>query len=191
MPLQMLDTGLPNVQLGLWTIREVMEEAYLDQLVLSPTEQGQLDSITHPDKRMEWLSSRLCLKQMLQRPDVEVLNTDEGKPYLSDHSHQISFTHSYPHCAVIASDTHHVGVDIECFKYRSEYLLLAQKFMNPEELNFFFTTANLLFFYITWSAKETLFKLNAQRGISFRENISIDCRNWKQKQNGTDRKSVV
>lgn len=171
------------MQLGLWHITET-EEYYLQRLNLYENEQQRLAKIIHPQKRLEWLSSRLCLKTLLNiRRKVESLNTAQGKPYLSDNSHYISYSHSTQYAAAVASKNGDVAVDIEMFK-KNRSPEIAKMFMDKYELATFEKDKNMLLFFLIWSAKETLFKAYGKRGVYLKENIHINVEDFDLKQNG-------
>ncbi|MEM6263708.1 MAG: 4'-phosphopantetheinyl transferase superfamily protein [Bacteroidota bacterium] len=159
---------------GLWRIEED-EAFFLERLNLYENERVRLSGIKHPQKRLEWLSSRLCLKQLLQISyRVESLNQQNGKPYLSDNSHHISYSHSRKYSAVIASDRRDVAIDIETLDRRRN-LETRFLFMNPYELAYFDDhNRDEHIFFLIWSAKETLFKIIGKRGISLRQHIALN-----------------
>ena len=94
-----------------------------------------------------------------------------GKPHLRDDKH-ISITHSYTFSAIIVSD-HPVGIDIEM--QREKILRIAHKFTTFEDYK---TLANvdavIRKLTIVWGAKESLYKLYTQEGLSFLQHIYIE-----------------
>lgn len=172
MPFIPIKTNDPEITIGMWRVEED-ENFFLSRLNIYENEQSILDRISHPVKRLEWLSSRLCLKQILKiSHKVESLNEFSGKPYLSDHSHNISYSHSNLVAGAIASRSAEVAIDIENLekkrKLESRFL-----FMHPEELDYYDAAADQRVFYLFWSAKETLYKVFGKRGIVFKENLII------------------
>jgi phosphopantetheinyl transferase len=183
MPFLELKTSIPDTSVGIWRIEET-EPYFRSKLNLYENEQRSLGKITHPNKRLEWLSSRLCLKSLLNiRHRVESLNNPEGRPYLSDNSNNISYSHSTHYAAAVASPNHNVAIDIEMFQ-KKRNPELSRMFMNDQELAHFKRTKDLHLFFLVWSAKETLFKLNGKRGIYLRENLHVDISNFRLCQNG-------
>ncbi|WP_396597537.1 4'-phosphopantetheinyl transferase family protein [Dokdonia sp. R86516] len=102
--------------------------------------------------------------------DFDLYYDKNGKPHLHDGKH-ISITHSYTFTAIIVSDQP-VGIDIE--KQRDKILRIAHKFTPIEE---YYTLTNadarMRKLTIVWGAKESLYKLYAQEGLSFLKHIDV------------------
>lgn len=162
-----------TVRLGMWKVEEP-EAFFLSRLNIYENEERILGAITHPTKRLEWLSSRLCLKELLKITHrVESLNEDTGKPFLSDNSYQISYSHSNLVSAAIASPHYRVAIDLEDLsKKRNKDTRFL--FMHPSELDYHESVNDPQLFYLIWSSKETLYKLNGKRGVVFKENLIIN-----------------
>jgi len=168
-----LDSNRPDVLLGAWQIEED-EIFFLTRLKLYENEWKKLATIKHANRRLEWLSSRLCIKELLKighKDRIESLSEANGKPYLSNHPFNISFTHSHKYSAAIAAPSGKVGIDIEYLgrqrNRRTSYL-----FMNEQELAYYEAEPSQQRFILIWSAKETLYKSYGQRGLSFRQHIA-------------------
>ncbi|MEM7373220.1 MAG: 4'-phosphopantetheinyl transferase superfamily protein [Bacteroidota bacterium] len=179
-----LSSQIPGVSIGAWHIEEE-ELFFLERVKLYENEWVRLGNIEHPQKRLEWLSSRLCLKELIKirnHSRVESLNTQSGKPYLSTNSHFISYTHSTKYSAAIASTECEVGIDLEYLKrkrnFRTSYL-----WMNEAEVAFFEQHKSHELFLLMWSAKETLYKILGQ-GFAFKHNLFLDIENFELKRNG-------
>ncbi|MFM2377178.1 MAG: hypothetical protein RLZZ165_2275 [Bacteroidota bacterium] len=179
--------ALPNIDrkvlLGMWKVTET-EEYFLSRLSIYENEKAILDRIAHPQRRLEWLSSRLCLKELLQiRHKVESLNAPTGQPYLSDHSFNISYSHSNRYSGAIASEHIPVSMDLEDLSKRRS-LATRFLFMHPSELEYFDGSTDMRAFFLIWSAKETLFKIHANRGVIFKENLLINQEHRPLEQSG-------
>lgn len=173
MPFIPLDSQLPQASIGVWHIEED-ELFFLERVKLYENEWVRLGQIEHPQKRLEWLSSRLCLKEILKIANtsrVESLNTQTGKPYLSNNSHHISYSHSDVYSTAIASQGCEVGIDLEYRKrkrnHRTRFL-----WMNEQELAYYEAHPSPETFLLLWSAKETLYKLVGQ-GFAFKHNLAL------------------
>lgn len=184
MPFIRLENTIPGVSLGVWKIEEP-EIYFLERIKLYENEWARLADIKHPQKRLEWLSSRLCMKEILKIANdmrVESLNGENGKPYLTNNSHRISYTHSTHYSAAIASLFGEVGIDIEFMAHKrnrnTRFL-----FMGEPELAFYHSHEKMEIFLLIWSVKETVYKLFG-RGIAFKHNIQIDFSNFLPGQNG-------
>lgn len=162
-----------GVSLGMWKVEET-EDYFRSRLSIYENEQRILEGISHPQKRLEWLSSRLCLKQLLQITHrVESLNAPTGQPYLSDHSFHISYSHSNMYSGAIASPVYPVSMDLEDLS-KERNLRTRFLFMHPDELDWFDSATDMRAFFLIWSAKETLYKIYTKRGIVFKENLLIN-----------------
>ena len=130
MPFIEIKSHIPDTSLGLWNIEED-EYFFLERVKLYDNEWVQLGKVIHPQKRLEWLSSRLCLKYLLDIKDntrIESLRKEDGKPYLSNKAFNISYSHSQQYSGAIASSSNEVGIDIEYLKrlryIRTRFLFL-------------------------------------------------------------------
>lgn len=185
MPYLSHESQIPGVSVGIWQIEED-EWYFLSRVKLYENEWKRLSTIVHPQKRLEWLSSRLCMKELLKIMDttrVESLNSNNGKPYLTNNAHHISYTHSTQFSAAIAAQDCDVGIDIEYLK-RKRNLRTRFLFMNDEELAYFHLHESFELFLLIWSTKETLYKLYGQ-GVAFKHNISLQLDNFVLKENGS------
>ncbi len=102
--------------------------------------------------------------------DFDLYYDGLGKPHLKGNKH-ISITHSFEFTAIIISEEQ-VGIDIE--KKRDKILKIAEKFTPIEEYR---TLANvdalIRKLTIVWGAKESIFKIFAEPGLSFLQHINI------------------
>lgn len=173
-----------GVSLGMWRVEE--SEAYFrSRLNIYENEERILGGISHPQKRLEWLSSRLCLKELLQiKHKVESLNAPTGQPYLSDHSFQISYSHSNMYSGAIASEVYPVSLDLEDLS-KERNLKTRFLFMHPSELEYFDASTDMRAFFLIWSAKETLYKIYTKKGVVFKENLLINQERKQLEQSGT------
>lgn len=126
------------------------------------------------------------MKELLAIEDttrVESLNSQNGKPFLTNNPHYISYTHSNRYSAAIASRKCEVGIDIEYLK-RKRNLRTRFLFMGEEELNTFHAAESFELFILIWSAKETVYKMHGQ-GVAFKDNIFLQLENFTLKPNGS------
>lgn len=102
--------------------------------------------------------------------DFDLYYDSNGKPHLKDGKH-ISITHSFNYSAVIVSDNE-VGIDIE--KQRPIISNIASKFVDYE---FAYLKKDDLEYVnkltVIWCAKESLYKLFATPGLSFKQHILV------------------
>lgn len=180
-----LHSEISDLLLGAWKIEED-ELFFHTRLKLYENEWKKLASISHPNKRLEWLSSRLCMKELLKidhRDRVESLSAQDGKPYLSNHTYQISYTHSHKYSAAVAAPEGKVGIDIEYLK-RKRNTKTSYLFMNEGEKEFYNNYPIIERFILIWSAKETIYKTFGKRGVSFKKDIFLDFESFKMKNSG-------
>lgn len=172
MPFIPLKPENPNISLAMWKVEED-EDFFRSRLNIYENEEQILSRISHPHKRLEWLSSRLCLKELLNITHrVESLNETTGKPYLSDNSFNISYSHSNLYSGAIASTRIPVAMDLEDLsKKRNDRTRFL--FMQPEELEWFDKLGDRKLFFLIWSSKETLYKIYGNRGLVFKQDLLI------------------
>ncbi len=103
--------------------------------------------------------------------DSDLYYDDFGKPHLRDGSH-ISITHSHNFTGIIVSSSDEVGIDIEM--QREKILRIAHKFTPIEEYRTLANTEAIIRkLTIVWGAKESLYKIYAQQGLSFLQHIDV------------------
>ena len=95
-----------------------------------------------------------------------------GKPYLPDYPYEISLTHSYDYAGVMLSTKGYCGIDLEIVK--DKVMRIKEKFLKPEELAFITGEEEVNQLYACWCAKEAVYKLQGNKGVSFLHNITID-----------------
>jgi len=102
--------------------------------------------------------------------DFDLYYDSQGKPHLKDGKH-ISITHSFTFSGIIVSDQE-VGIDIEM--QRDKIMRIAHKFTPLEEYRTLANTEAIIRkLTIVWGAKESLYKLYAQEGLSFLKHIDV------------------
>lgn len=168
MPLYKTITAQNQTTVYLWKIEETFEElaAGIDlQAAHADRVQGMKSDI----HRRGFLSIRHLLA-MAGYNDHDLYYNDFGKPHLKDGT-GISITHSFEFTGIIVGP-HAVGIDIE--KERGKILKIAHKFTPLEEYR---TLANeealIRKLSLVWCAKETLYKMYGQPGLSFLQHIDV------------------
>lgn len=161
----------PNTSFALWKIEERADEL-IAQLQLKEHERGYLDTLINGKRNLHWLSTRALLRTMLNTSSYIDCQVDEhGKPYLVNFPHFISLSHSFDYAAVMISKNKPVGIDIELIKDKIERI--AHKFMNEDELTFIDSGHRTEHLYISWCAKEAIYKLQGKKNVSFLDNIRL------------------
>jgi len=110
------------------------------------------------------------LVAMFGYTDQDLYYDEFGKRHLHDGKH-ISISHSFNFAGIIVSDVP-VGIDIE--KQRDKITIISHKFVNEFENQYIGTQDNeIKGLTAIWCAKEALYKLFAQKGLSFKQHIFI------------------
>lgn len=154
-----------NAVLVLWTITESLSEmlalAKASTIDISETDKFKLES-----RKKQFIASRLLVNKL--GLDVTKLKyTSNGKPYFSDSTKGISFSHSGDYVACIVADVE-VGVDIQVYNPKLENI--RTRFLSEHENNEIDSLEKL---HAYWCAKEALFKLYAKGNVEFKTELLI------------------
>lgn len=159
-----------ETKFALWKIEESAEEL-LQQLKLDTHELAKLARLSKGKRTLHWLATRVLLRYLLKTQDYIACPSDEhGKPYLPDYPYALSLTHSYEYAGVMLSLKGECGIDLEIVK--DKVLRIKEKFLKKEELAFI-PENHIEQLYACWCAKEAIYKLQGNRGVSFLENMTI------------------
>ena len=148
-------------------VRLVGEEQ-AEELKLSPRDRVRLRYIKHPQKRREFLASRLALKDLDPNYRIEY----EGRIPSLDNGYHISITHAHRVAAAMMSKTFVVGLDVEA--ERPQLFKIANKFLHPEEKLHIRPDRVLQDLHVYWGAKEALFKIWKKGEVDFSHELRID-----------------
>ena len=134
----------------------------------------------HCENRMNGMKSEMHRKGFLSirhlmgaagYVDADLYYDENGKPHLHDGT-KISITHSGQFTGIIVSQNQEVGIDIE--RQRDKILRIAHKFTPIAEYK---TIANsdalIRKLTVVWGCKESLYKIYAEKGLSFLHHIDI------------------
>jgi len=160
-----------QTKFAIWKIEET-EEYLIDKLQLDASEHKKLKSLGKGKRTLHWLATRVLLRYLLNTNNYISCPSDaNGKPYLPDYPYKISLTHSFEYAGVLLSTKGECGIDLEIIK--EKVLRIKEKFLKPEELNFIAKEQQIEQLYACWCAKEAVYKLQGNKGISFLENMTI------------------
>ena len=153
----------------IWEITESFDELY-SKVTLKEKTQRRLDGMKSQLHQRAFLSVRMLIQE-IGFTDHDLHYDEFGKPYFDCHNH-ISITHSYHFAAIIVSHET-VGIDMEL--QREKILRIADKFVDTE---FDYLNPNVLEDYVKkltviWGAKEAIFKIRNEKGISFKNHIKV------------------
>ncbi len=173
MPLVYLRELDQNSKFAVWRIEETDNEL-LAHLQLDEREKTLLNSFSKGKRRLHWMTTRVLLRKLLNTTGfIDCPSDANGKPYLANFPQKISLTHSFDYAAVLISNQGECGIDMELVKTKVERI--AHKFLKPEELAFIDTAENRIAqLYACWSAKEAVYKLQGNAGVSFLNNMRIE-----------------
>lgn len=167
MPLVKMEKTAKQSGWAIWFITETKEE--LDSLSpeVCPIE------IISAQKKLEWLAGRMLIKTLVEHCglDYHGLHKDEfGKPFLKEHAHHISLTHSFPYVAAQIDSRQSVGIDLE--QPKEKLLKVATRVMADYELAD--AGQDILKHCVYWCAKEALYKVYGKRGLIFSNHLNIE-----------------
>lgn len=160
-----------STQIIVWKITESFEEL-LGKVVLKEKSQVRLNKMKSEMHQRAFLSVRKLLQQV-GYSDFDLYYDAFGKPHLRDDKH-ISISHSHEFSSIIISNQK-VGIDIEL--QREKITRIADKFVNNAELHrlkSFSTQDYIKKLTVKWGAKEAIFKIRNESGISFKEHIHVN-----------------
>jgi 4'-phosphopantetheinyl transferase len=158
-----------STQILVWKVTESYAEL-LEQVVLNDSNRIRLDGMKSEMHQRAFLSVRKLLQET-GHTDLDLYYDEFGKPHLQGERH-ISITHSHNFSAIIISGET-VGIDIEL--QRDKITRIADKFCDSE---FQFLNPNseeyIRKLTVIWGAKEAIFKIRNEKGISFKDHISVE-----------------
>ncbi|RYJ52947.1 4'-phosphopantetheinyl transferase superfamily protein [Flavobacterium petrolei] len=157
-----------RTQILVWKVTESYGEL-LEQVVLNDSNRLRLDGMKSEMHQRAFLSVRKLLQET-GHTDLDLYYDEFGKPHLHGEKY-ISITHSHEFSAIIISDET-VGIDIEL--QRDKIIRIADKFCDSE-FQFLDLESEEYIGKLTviWGVKEAIFKIRNEKGISFKNHISV------------------
>jgi phosphopantetheinyl transferase len=166
-------------QILVWKVTESYAEL-LGDVVLNDTNRIRLGGMKSEMHQRAFLSVRKLLQET-GHTDLDLYYDEFGKPHLHGEKH-ISITHSHNFSAIIISDET-VGIDIEL--QREKIIRIADKFINEKELHRLKSVGTQDYIKkltVKWGAKEAIFKIRNEKGISFKDHIKVNTFEMEDKQ---------
>jgi 4'-phosphopantetheinyl transferase len=160
---------LPDCLLGVWEITEDYDSLY-GMIDLATVEKVKLDSFKNISRKVEWLSVRALVKNMMGK-DTRILYSAENKPFVRGNTHNISISHSNNLTAVLISSDKRVGIDLEYMS--GKISKVADKFINERERITTRPEMKKYHLYLHWCAKEAMYKICDKQDINFRDGLTI------------------
>jgi len=170
MPLVHSETIEETSTLLLWKLTESEEELY--QSLGSSYNSEDFETISHPQKKREWLASRLLIKILVEQFGLSYEGTHKdqhGKVFLVNHASHISITHTFDYVAAVMNPAAPVGIDME--KADPKLQRTSKKYLSEPEFAHAENELSVLCMY--WCAKEAIYKLYGKKQISFKNAIYI------------------
>ena len=168
MPLYKTITPNSQTAVKIWKITESFDEL-LQTFMLQPESLERVMGMKSELHQRGFLSVRHLLAAFGYE-DADLFYDENGKPHLKNGKH-ISITHSFNFSAVIVSNSI-IGIDIE--KQRDKISIIAHKFVDYE---FDYLDRNEADYVkrltIIWCVKESLYKLFAIPGLSFKKHCLV------------------
>lgn len=159
-----------STKILIWKITESFDELY-SKVTLKEKTQRRLDGMKSEMHQRAFLSVRMLIQEM-GFTDKDLHYDEFGKPYF-DCRNYISITHSYNYAAIIISEQT-VGIDMEL--QRDKIIRIADKFTDYECLYLkpHLTEEYIKKLTVIWGAKEAIFKIRNEKGISFKDHIRVN-----------------
>ncbi len=162
-----------HTELAVWKIEESHDQLKAG-LQLKQHELDIISSFKSEKRALQWLSTRLLLRTMLNTSEyIDCLMDDHGKPYLVSYDYHISLSHSYDYAAVMISrdKDKKVGLDLEMIKQKIK--LVRHKFLSDGELAQKQIGQDINGLYVCWCAKEAIYKWHGKKELEFKRDIHI------------------
>lgn len=168
MPL-ILNKSIPEI--AIWKIEE-SEHLLLHQLKDYSWIYDFLEQISHPEKRIEYLASRVLVKELCLKIGIKfdgIFKDEHHKPYLVGNNVHISISHSSKYCVAIYDKNNPIGIDIQAIDLKLQ--LVAKKFLTSLEYISYNKSTEML--CRAWCAKEAAYKMIGKKGVSLRNQIKL------------------
>lgn len=156
--------------IGVWKIEEDLP-TLLEMVDMSPEDMKRYEIFRSTSRKMEFLSVRALLAEMMDR-NARIVYNKNNKPFIKDGSHFISITHSNKLTAILMSRNERVGIDLEYMRLNIN--AFASKFLNKREKITRRWADRTYHLYIHWCAKEAMYKICDKEGINIVNDISIE-----------------
>jgi phosphopantetheinyl transferase len=156
--------------IGVWKIEEELS-TLLEMVDMSPEDRKRYEIFRSTSRKMEFLSVRALLSEMMGK-DARIVYNKNNKPFIKDGSHFISITHSNKLTAILMSRNERVGIDLEYMRVNIN--AFASKFLNKREKITRRWADRTYHLYIHWCAKEAIYKICDKEGINIVNDITIE-----------------
>jgi len=167
-----------NTQILIWEITESLQKL-TSEVVLSKNSAARLHGMKSVVHQCGFLSVRKLLQE-IGYTDFDLFYDEFGKPHLKDGRH-ISISHSHDFSTLILTNEN-CGIDLEM--QREKIIRIADKFVTTEFdfLNPSDQSQYIKMLTVIWGAKEAVFKIRNEAGISFKDHIHVQPINLNRNQ---------
>ncbi len=158
-----------DIAVYVWNITETFEDLF-DEVYLKDINLIRLNNMKSEIHQRGFLSVRKLLQEIGYN-DNDLFYDEFGKPHLNDGKY-ISISHSFEMSAIAVSERK-IGIDIEM--QRDKITIIANKFCETEfEFLEEIPKENYIKkLTVIWGVKESVFKIQNETGISFKDHISV------------------
>lgn len=158
-----------NSTLLVWKITESIEYFH-GNAILNQNSLERLKNMKSESHQKGFLAVRLLLQE-IGINDLDLFYTNDGKPNLKN-GKNISISHSFEYSTILISN-YTIGIDIE--KHKEKIKRIDYKFASFE-MDFLNQESEDYIEYLTiiWGIKESIFKINNEPGISFKDHIIVN-----------------
>ncbi|MBN1950559.1 MAG: 4'-phosphopantetheinyl transferase superfamily protein [Bacteroidales bacterium] len=171
MPLILKEKYEEDCVFGIWEITEDYNTLY-SMVHLYPGEKDRLDGFKSEDRKIEFLSVRVLLKNLAGDTIGPIVYSDKRKPFLHQSKLRISISHSKNLTAIMLSEKKKIGLDLEFMSHKISDI--EDRFINEDEVIIREPGRRKYHLYIHWCAKEALYKICDKQDISFKKNLTIE-----------------
>jgi len=156
-----------NTTIYAWKITEDFNYL-LSHVVLKPSSLERVSKMKSESHQKGFLAVRMLL-QHCGYTDYDLSYDHSGKPSLAD-GNKISITHSFEY-SVIAISQQEIGIDIELC--RDKIIRIGNKFAQEQFVQNYAEDEQKRILTVIWGAKESIFKIMNEPGISFLDHIAV------------------
>lgn len=159
----------PFAKIYIWKIEESFEKLSRG-IILTEHCQQRVNNMKSDLHKRGFMSIRHLLA-LAGYTDADLYYDRLGKPHLKNGKY-ISISHSFIFTTIIVSEKVRVGIDVE--RQRDKINRIAHKFTTPKDyahLNRYDLVRKLT---VVWGAKEAIYKIYEQEGLSFLEHIYVN-----------------
>ena len=157
-----------DIEIAVWKIDE-NEDFLKQQAEIDDSDFEFCKNFKLEIRRKQFYVARI-LANKLTKSKLKIKYNKSGKPFFENQKFHLSITHSKNLLAIIISEKHEVGIDIEEITDRVHSI--KHKFMNDFELMKMDKKNETLELYMNWCAKEAIYKIFDYNKLYFKDMIA-------------------